>query len=644
MSLSPGSLNDIRLEITEPGGVTTVIEKSILGTSALLPKGGFMYFTGAGTDRETDEWQTRGTFAGARGFYGITNHLTAGVTTAYQKDFFEPVTSLSDIGDRQYPDSSLHLGFQASWKPTDCCLLSGDMAWVSGNEGRYDETDSEFKSHAGFNDRSFKIDGLFFPKTNLDFEVLAFWYGPEFFNGANKDLRDRKGYVLNTEWRASSKIVLFLAGGSVRDNVENQRDETLLVDFQSAQTTVNLIPKTSLTFLYDRFSPDWEKEDKNLLTLEFRTTLLPGITTTGEYSRGEDLRFDEEDQFLQGLRLPGISLYGSRNTSVSMRKKMRWGGNIGVRYRETDTTEEASVTYTDTIQKWIPIELKIEAGYNMEDKTPLFESRLETPVGRSRKTRGGIHVEYDNEEWKAEVYFTLTELFSFIGGRPQYISGSRISPDNGAICGKVFLDRNADGVMDSDEKGVSYVEVLLNNRRRVETDKDGNFVFPSPGNVPEVHMNVNPESIPAIYSCTHGQQEAILRKGEITLVNFGVAPVNAVTGYVFSENEEKKMEPMIGTRLFVLTIDGSKQIAESVTAGDGSYYLQDIRPGKYVLRFDEKTIPKNIVIKGESPVIDIAPSDDLQEINLPDIIFIHEPKKFKAIELLQIFKADKQRH
>ena len=120
-----------------------------------------------------------------------------------------------------------------------------------------------------------------------------------------------------------------------------------------------------------------------------------------------------------------------------------------------------------------------------------------------------------------------------------------------------------------------------------------------------------------------------MRKGEITRTNFGVTPVNVITGYVLSKDIENKLKPVGGVRIYVSPTDTDEQIAESITANDGSYYLEDIRPGEYTIQMDPETVPPQFVIKFESRMISIAPDDEPQELQLSDFICL--PNSLEAL-------------
>jgi hypothetical protein len=58
------------------------------------------------------------------------------------------------------------------------------------------------------------------------------------------------------------------------------------------------------------------------------------------------------------------------------------------------------------------------------------------------------------------------------------VRGSGTGAGGGSVAGRVFFDANRDGEQQSGEGGVANVEVLLDNRYRTITDRDGRFEFP----------------------------------------------------------------------------------------------------------------------------------------------------------------------
>ncbi|MDB5780018.1 MAG: hypothetical protein JWP77_1002 [Polaromonas sp.] len=65
----------------------------------------------------------------------------------------------------------------------------------------------------------------------------------------------------------------------------------------------------------------------------------------------------------------------------------------------------------------------------------------------------------------------------------------------GSVSGVIYLDRNRDGEQQADEAGVPLVEVFLDQRYRVTTDREGRFEFPLVA-TGRHQLSLRPESIP----------------------------------------------------------------------------------------------------------------------------------------------------
>ena len=218
--LAPGSLNAVRIIITEPGGYQRVIEQNMYGKKVHLPRGGLGFISGLGTNRTVDDWTSQGLFGGGRVFYGATETLTLSTTLAAQNNFYLPISNLTTdafgVLQRGYPLSSGHIGAQAVWLPREYFLFSGDVAQSngSGDQGAYDGL-------------AFKIKGDWYPSQNIQIYSQYFRYGQDFFNGENLLLRDREGYTLDGKWRINRNWTVYYAMGSVWNNLEHQSEDTL---------------------------------------------------------------------------------------------------------------------------------------------------------------------------------------------------------------------------------------------------------------------------------------------------------------------------------------------------------------------------------------------------------------------------------
>jgi hypothetical protein len=123
------------------------------------------------------------------------------------------------------------------------------------------------------------------------------------------------------------------------------------------------------------------------------------------------------------------------------------------------------------------------------------------------------------------------------------------------------------------------------------------------------------ETVPAIYSPTHAIQTASVRPGNVTEVNFGVSPLNSVSGVLQSVGPEGDVRPVAGARVSLLLAAGKEDVADSVTDERGRYFLGDIRPGHYFLRVDPKTLPEGTTADPNT-LVEIHPATEPQELTL----------------------------
>ena len=85
-----------------------------------------------------------------------------------------------------------------------------------------------------------------------------------------------------------------------------------------------------------------------------------------------------------------------------------------------------------------------------------------------------------------------------------------------------------------------------------------------------------------------------------------------------SRIKAKRPTAIAGVRVLIRD-ENDDVIVDSITASDGSFYFGDLKPGKYTLDVDAKTIPAGYVMLQMSKEINIESVDDYQEITLPPI-------------------------
>ncbi|MGE0084616.1 MAG: SdrD B-like domain-containing protein [Desulfococcaceae bacterium] len=183
----------------------------------------------------------------------------------------------------------------------------------------------------------------------------------------------------------------------------------------------------------------------------------------------------------------------------------------------------------------------------------------------------------------------------------------------GSISGIVFNDVNGDGVRDSEEPGISGVNVELldsegNLIAATVTSPEGTYSF---ADVPAGAYVVK-ETDPEGYVSTTGNTVPVnLVSGTEATASFGDRIIGSISGTVFNDvNGDGVISAgetgIPGVTVELLTPDGAV-IATTVTGGNGSYSFTDIPAGAYIIRETDpegyvsttgNTVPINLTAEG----------------------------------------------
>lgn len=151
---------------------------------------------------------------------------------------------------------------------------------------------------------------------------------------------------------------------------------------------------------------------------------------------------------------------------------------------------------------------------------------------------------------------------------------------HGTITGTVFRDDKSTGVYERGMQPMAEVEVMLDDRRRTLTRKDGSYRFPS---VPrgKHRITANYQSRDPFFFTTTSDLEV----DEDATVNFGIGYLlSGLMGQVLNDAGQG----IPGVTL-VLHSRGLKWNA--VTEGDGSFFVSSLVAGEYDVQVDEDSLP-----------------------------------------------------
>jgi cell division septation protein DedD len=166
--------------------------------------------------------------------------------------------------------------------------------------------------------------------------------------------------------------------------------------------------------------------------------------------------------------------------------------------------------------------------------------------------------------------------------------------NTGAVSAQVFMDENADGIMNENETPLEGVTL---NNKSYTTDEDGLAFIPRMQVFQPTQVRVDKASVAGMGATPKEKAYAVVsRPGITTKLDYPVVPTLEIEGKAYLDTADRQVE-YPGLMLELVNSDG-EVVREVRTEFDGYYYLDDVYPGQYTLRVAEKEVEsKNLLAK-----------------------------------------------
>lgn len=208
------------------------------------------------------------------------------------------------------------------------------------------------------------------------------------------------------------------------------------------------------------------------------------------------------------------------------------------------------------------------------------------------------------------VWAVGLQLFVSMGREPRqgrWVFDALPKADSGAASVRVFLDGNANGVMDPGEEPIENVALTINGGRApVRTDAAGIAWLDRLPTRQGVDIAVDAQTLEDPYWASQRKGVRVLpRPGRVAEVDFPVVLTSEIDGTVYFV--DKAARRGIGDVLVEL-LDNERRVLASVKSGsDGYYIVPAVIQGRYVLRVSPEQLKQFELVDPGERAITIAP-------------------------------------
>jgi len=169
-------------------------------------------------------------------------------------------------------------------------------------------------------------------------------------------------------------------------------------------------------------------------------------------------------------------------------------------------------------------------------------------------------------------------------GSGRWFTQARSVASSGAASARVFLDLNANGVMDPGEAPLPGVGFLARAGPAVETDQNGIAFLTNLPSHQDINLNLSPGTLDdPLWVAGRKGVRLVPRPGKVARIDFPVLATSEIVGTVYY-HEDGIERAAAGIELELVDSERGELVKWVKSAYDGFYYIPEIPPGRYILR------------------------------------------------------------
>lgn len=234
--------------------------------------------------------------------------------------------------------------------------------------------------------------------------------------------------------------------------------------------------------------------------------------------------------------------------------------------------------------------------------------------GQAQTGKAGVG-DFINDYTSNQISVRLTKTFSW--GDKTRTAGMKSGNEwlgTGTIEGWVFDDKNLNGALDRDEKGVEGIKVKLEDGSTVLTDKEGHYSFPSVGSGKHVVM-LDAARIPAAYTFIAAETATVeVKHRGSARVDFPFILGSCIRGRVLARPKDGDAQAAAKGVPDVLVVLKPGDM-NTYTDGDGCFSFESIVPREYEMSLAPDTLPaRSEIISPQTQTVKLTPGDRVDAV------------------------------
>lgn len=211
-----------------------------------------------------------------------------------------------------------------------------------------------------------------------------------------------------------------------------------------------------------------------------------------------------------------------------------------------------------------------------------------------------------------QFQFDFNDMLALINHRPVSI-GTR-GLNTGIIEGRVFLDRNRNGLREAGEPDIPNVSLLFGHKTPVKTDASGKFVITNLSKGSHI-IRYDLDVLPLTQSPTTPKLKAKIEPGQRTQVAMGlIMTPGTASGQIHLKDGDGKELKAVDMVVVLKDAKTGEEVQFTYTDKDARFSISDIAPGNYLVCIDEKHIRENrLKVLNDAYHISVPMQDDFYD-------------------------------